>query len=145
MQIKVKTQVFESRSKVWAGFNKDLFMALAPAYPRLEVTRFDGCETGDEVHIVLHTGFVSLNWNARIVSHSFSNEANEFIDEGSVLPFPLVFWRHVHRIEDSPNGCIITDHVFYRTRIFLIDILLYPFLFLTVYQRKRAYRKFYSA
>lgn len=145
MQIKVKTQVFESRSKVWAGFNRHLFMALAPAYPRLEVTRFDGCETGDEVHIVLHTGLMPLKWNARIVSHLFSAEVHEFIDEGTVLPFPLVYWRHVHRIEDSPNGCVITDHVYYRTRIFLTDILLYPFLFLTVYQRKSRYKKYYSS
>ena len=35
MQIKVKTPVRESRSKVWSAFNRELFLALAPPYPKV--------------------------------------------------------------------------------------------------------------
>lgn len=144
MQIKVKTYVPESRTEVWGRFNLSLFKALAPVYPKLRVERFDGCVTGDEVHIILETGFTSLRWNARIVSHNITNSMHEFVDEGTVLPFPLVRWKHVHRIEDTPSGSVITDHVFYKTRIFLTDILLYPFLFLTVYQRRSKYKQYFK-
>lgn len=144
MQIKVKTYVSESRTKVWDRFNLSLFKALAPVFPKLIVERFDGCLTGDEVHIVLETGLTHLRWNARIVSHSITRDKHEFVDEGTILPFPLASWRHVHRIEDTPSGSVITDHVFYKTHIFLTDILLYPFLFMTVYQRKSKYQAYFK-
>lgn len=144
MQIKVKTPVRESRSKVWSAFNRELFLALAPPYPKVELLRFDGCSVNDEVHLLLKLGFAQLPWNARIVDEGSTETTTYFIDKGIVLPFPLQRWVHVHLIEDSSCGCTITDEVTFTSGNGLVDLLIYPFLFPTIYFRKFIYRRIFK-
>ncbi|MBP6303496.1 MAG: hypothetical protein KBB37_09305 [Bacteroidia bacterium] len=144
MQIKVKTPVRESRSKVWSAFNRELFLALAPPYPKVELLRFDGCSVNDEVHLLLKLGFAQLPWNARIVDEGSTETTTYFIDKGIVLPFPLQSWVHVHLIEDNGTGCTITDEVTFTTGNGLVDLFIYPFLFPTIYFRKFIYRRIFK-
>ena len=69
MKILIKTTVQQNYKKVWKGFNQELFEALKPPLLPLELRRFDGSETGDEVHIRLGKGFLSQDWNALIIEH----------------------------------------------------------------------------
>ena len=145
MQIKVKTPVRESRSKVWSAFNRELFLALAPPYPKVELLRFDGCSVNDEVHLLFKAGFAQLRWDAKIVDEGSTETATYFIDKGTVLPFPLQRWIHVHVIEDNGTGCSISDEVTFTSGNGLADLFLYPFLFLTIYFRKFTYLRIFNS
>ena len=145
MQIKVKTPARESRSKVWSAFNRELFLALAPPYPKVELLRFDGCSVNDEVHLLLKAGFAQLRWDAKIVDEGSTETATYFIDKGTVLPFPLQRWIHVHLIEDNGTGCSISDEVTFTSGNGLADLFLYPFLFLTIYFRKFTYLRIFNS
>ncbi len=143
MKILLKTQVEQDYQTVYERFDRDLFLALKPPLLPLELKRFDGSKTGDEVHIRLGKGFLSQDWNAKIVEDKLTEDEAYFIDEGIKLPFFLKDWRHKHRIIRNDTGATIIDDIEYKTPTLLTDYLMYPVMWLQFAARKPVYRKYF--
>lgn len=143
MRILIRTKVEQPAEKVFARFDRDLFLALAPPFPPARLQRFDGCETGDEVHLqVWALGW--RDWHALITNHRVDEKGAYFRDEGKVLPFFLRFWQHNHYINKEVNGSEIVDDIEYRTGSALTDLLFYPAFWLQFAYRKPIYRKLFK-
>ncbi len=144
MRITLRTQVNQDYKTVYARFDKDLFVALKPPLMPLQLKRFDGSKTGDEVHIRLGMWRLAQDWNARIVEDGINDEEAYFIDEGIKLPFFLKTWQHRHRILRNDSGAIIIDDIHYTTPTRLTDYLLYPVMWLQFAARKPVYRRYFK-
>jgi len=145
MKILLKTQVEQDYRMVYERFDRDLFLALKPPLLPLELKRFDGSKTGDEVHIQLGRGFLAQDWNAKIVEDKLTDDEAYFIDEGIKLPFFLKTWQHKHRIIRTETGAIIIDDIEYKTPTLLTDYLMYPIMWLQFAARKPVYRKYFRS
>lgn len=145
MHVTLRTAVAQPPAQVMAGFTRDLFVALAPPFPRLRVLRFDGCHTGDKVEIELNTLVKKLSWTSLITDDGVQPDGTHFfVDEGQILPPPLRYWRHRHLIEPGPNGgSVIVDALEYRTAARLLDALLYPAMWAQFAWRKPIYRRWF--
>ena len=128
-----------------AGFTRQLFLALAPPFPRLRLHRFDGCRTGDVVEIELRTGLTNLRWTSRITADGvLADGTHYFVDEGQVLPPPLRYWRHRHLVQPGPaGGSVIVDDLEYRTAYRWLDALLYPAMWAQFAWRRPIYRRWF--
>ncbi|MBF9235786.1 hypothetical protein I2I05_00110 [Hymenobacter sp. BT683] len=146
MHVTLRTTVAQPPAQVMAGFTRELFVALAPPFPKLRVLRFDGCMTGDQVEIELNTLVKRLRWTSLILDNGqLPDGTHFFVDEGQVLPPPLRFWRHRHLIEPGPNGgSVIVDALEYRTATPLLDALLYPAMWAQFAWRKPIYRRWFK-
>ena len=145
MHVTLRTAVSQPPAQVMAGFTRELFVALAPPFPRLRLLRFDGCRTGDRVEIELDTLVKRLPWTSLIVDDGVQPDGTHFfIDEGQVLPAPLRFWRHRHLIQPGPNGgSVVVDALEYRTASRLLDAVLYPAMWAQFAWRKPIYRRWF--
>ena len=145
MHVTLRTAVAQPPAKVMAGFTRELFIALAPPFPRLRLLRFDGCRTGDRVEIELDTLVKRLPWTSLIVDDGQQPDGTLFfVDEGQQLPPPLRYWRHRHLIQPGPaGGSIIVDDLEYRTATPLLDALLYPAMWAQFAWRKPIYRRWF--
>jgi ligand-binding SRPBCC domain-containing protein len=146
MRVVVRTSVSQAPAAVMAGFTRDLFVALAPPFPRLRVFRFDGCRAGDKVEIELDTVVKRLPWTSLITADGVRADGTHyFIDEGQILPPPLRYWRHHHRIEPGPSGgSLIVDDLEYRTASPLLDALIYPAMWAQFAWRQPIYRRWFK-
>ena len=145
MHVTLRTAVAQPPAQVMAGFTRELFVALAPPFPKLRLLRFDGCRTGDQVEIELDTLVKRLLWTSLIVDDGqLADGTLFFVDEGQALPPPLRYWRHRHLIEPGPNGgSIIVDDLEYRTATPALDALLYPAMWAQFAWRKPIYRRWF--
>lgn len=155
MHLRLKTRVTSSVQHVWGGFDRSLFDQLSPPFPPVEVVRFDGCLTGDIVHLRLNFLLFRQDWISAITDQQLIETANRtdeiyFIDEGTQLPFFLGHWRHRHRIvrDTSANSgderSIIIDDITFRTPFRLTDYLFYPLLWLQFAYRQPIYRRVFN-
>lgn len=142
MRFEVVIPIKRNYREIFAGFNRELFLALAPSFPPNKLLRFDGCAVGDEVHIALGVFPLKQTWISVITE--FYTDENEiyFIDEGKKLPTFLTFWRHKHRIIkiDETNAQIIEEVTFetaaWAPKSFTISLLKRTFTARTpVYQK----------
>lgn len=143
MQFTITTRVEQPCKTVFNGFNRDLFLALKPPFVPMRLLRFDGCNTGDEVH--LHLGF-GQEWISVITESGSTPTGFYFIDEGKKLPFFLHSWKHKHSITaatDNPAESIITDNITFQSHNALLTRLLYPLLYVQFAWRKPVYRQFF--
>ena len=145
MHVTLRTAVSQPPAVVMAGFTRELFVALAPPFPRLRLLRFDGCHSGDRVEIELDTLVKRLSWTSLIVDDGTQPDGTHFfVDEGQVLPPPLHFWRHRHLIQPGPNGgSVIVDALEYRTASRLLDALIYPAMWAQFAWRRPIYRRWF--
>ncbi|GAB2858627.1 SRPBCC family protein [Hymenobacter ruber] len=145
MHVTLRTAVSQSPAAVMAGFTRELFVALAPPFPRLRLLRFDGCRTGDRVEIELDTLVKRLPWTSLIVGDGVQPDGTHFfVDEGQILPPPLRFWRHRHLIQPGPNGgSVIVDALEYRTASRLLDAVIYPAMWAQFAWRRPIYRRWF--
>ena len=145
MHVTLRTAVSQPPAVVMAGFTRELFVALAPPFPRLRLLRFDGCHSGDRVEIELDTLVKRLSWTSLIVDDGTQPDGTHFfVDEGQVLPSPLRFWRHRHLIQPGPNGgSVIVDALEYRTASRLLDALIYPAMWAQFAWRRPIYRRWF--
>jgi ligand-binding SRPBCC domain-containing protein len=146
MRVILRTAVPQSPAQVMAGFTRELFLALAPPFPKLKLRRFDGCHTGDKVEIELDTLVKKLPWTSLIVDDGVLPDGTHFfVDEGQILPPPLRYWQHRHLLEPGPNGgCIIVDNLEYRTASRLLDALIYPAMWAQFAWRQPIYRRWFK-
>ena len=68
-----------------------------------------------------------------------------FVDEGQTLPKPLRYWKHIHKVKkQTEKQTFIIDDIAFSSNNYLLDILLYPFLYMQFALRKPAYRKYFN-
>jgi ligand-binding SRPBCC domain-containing protein len=137
-------------NEVFAGFTKELFIQLAPPFPRLTLERFDGCRTGDIIHLRIHLPLLpAQHWVGMIVEHGEIRNHPDFrdeyffVDEATTLPFFLKSWRHTHRAVSAECGSVIIDAIEFKAWGGL-DLLVYPFLWLNFAYRQPVYRRVFS-
>lgn len=145
MKIHLQTPVATHYQAVLAGFNKDLFQALAPPFPRLKILRFDGSAPGDVVEIELSAGPFRRKWTSLITEQHTTETAAWFVDEGQILPAPLTFWRHKHLITHHGSHSVIHDQIEFNTGSKLLDLLVYPALYVQFALRGPIYRRIFGA
>jgi ligand-binding SRPBCC domain-containing protein len=144
-RIKITTQVNADVATVSKGFTEALFMQLSPPFPPVKLLRFDGCQTADEVIIQLNFILFTQEWHSLITGHNQSVNYFDFIDEGLKLPWPLKKWRHHHIVtQNDKEQTSITDDIHYRTSNWLMDMLIYPLLWLQFAYRKPIYRRVFG-
>ena len=145
MHVILRTAVAQPPAQVLAGFTRELFIALAPPFPKLRLLRFDGCRTGDQIEIELDTLVKRLLWTSLIVDDDqLADGTLFFVDEGQTLSPPLRYWRHRHLIQPGPQGgSIIVDDLEYRTATPALDALLYPAIWAQFAWRKPIYRRWF--
>lgn len=125
-------------------FNEDLFRALKPPSLNLQIVRFDGCKTHDEIHLKLDLfGAFNQEWISLITDHHESFEECYFVDEGKKLPAPLKYWRHRHRlVRINDHASYVVDDITFSTGNKALDLILYPALFSMFSYRIPIYRKY---
>ncbi|NMM46946.1 hypothetical protein [Marinigracilibium pacificum] len=143
MKIVIKTKVESSLADVERKFDRNLFVKLSPLFPKLNLLRFDGIGKGGVTQLLLDFILFSQEW-VSINTHSVSSSKGfYFIDVGKKLPFPLKNWRH-HHIIYSEESTVIVDRISYSTRSLILDLLMYPAMWLMFYLRKLAYKKYFK-
>ncbi len=143
MKLKIETDVRQDYRTVFAGFSRELFLALNPPFPPVELQKF-GMAKGDEVHILLKFGLFSQQWVSLITETGESETEIYFVDEGVSLPFFLKKWRHRHRILRRENGARIIDDITFEGRFPLLTYLLFPVLYAQFRYRSPVYRRFFG-
>jgi ligand-binding SRPBCC domain-containing protein len=144
MKISITTQVEQDYKTVLEGFTRDLFLALAPPFPPVNLLRFDGCQKGDIVELELNMIFFKQRWDALIIESGEKENEVFFTDIGTKLPFFLKTWKHFHRILQNPDQTSsIIDHFEYTTPFLLLDYLMYPVLYAQFAWRKPIYKKLF--
>ena len=144
MNIQISTSVAQPPEEVWKGFNQDLFTALAPPFPPVNLLRFDGSLKGDEVHLELNFLLFKQEWNSLIVEQEKGEGEIFFVDQGIKLPFFLKLWQHRHRLVREGKGTKIVDDITYKTPFKLFDWLMYPAMWLQFAYRKPVYQKLFK-
>ncbi len=145
MKIRFEAKVSKSLSLVKNAFNHELFLSLKPPIMQLKLLRFDGCKPGDEVHLKMGAFGITQNWISVITSAKETEQEWQFIDEGKVIPWPLLKWKHVHSvIALSANESLIIDDIEYEGVNPLMTALLYPSLWFSFSVRPRIYRKYFK-
>ncbi|MCF8364863.1 MAG: hypothetical protein K9H16_03725 [Bacteroidales bacterium] len=144
MRIVLCSQVKADFENVAADFGHDLFIFLLPPKFFASLVAYEGSSPGSKVHIRFNLPFPS-DWISIIKSEQKDDEKYIFIDEGEKLPFGLKQWKHIHSIEKGKGNCTkITDDMNFSTGINILDFLMYPFLFLSFYPRKKLYKKYFE-
>ncbi|MTI21842.1 hypothetical protein E1176_12490 [Fulvivirga sp. RKSG066] len=142
MRIVLKTTVEAQMETVFQAFDEKLFRYLLP--PGAKLLRFDGSREGDLVHIKF--GFPLFSeWISEIVEDGKEGRMRYFIDVGKKLPTPLKKWKHMHIVRRSGQQSIIEDNMSFSTGLKLLDILIYPFLYLAFLPRKKQYKEYFKA
>ena len=146
MRLVIKTNVKTPLKKVFERFDLDLFKALKPPFVGLEVERFDGCQPKNEVHLLMNTFGLKQKWISVITETVENDQEIFFIDEGALLPTPLVFWRHKHRmVKVDDNTTTIIDDITYRSFSKFLDPFLYPAFWVMFSLRGPVYKDYFGA
>lgn len=138
MKIHLKSTVEGTMQQVFHAFDESLFRYLLP--PGAKLIRFDGSASGDIVHLKLPPG---VEWISEITESSEKDDHCYFIDRGVRLPWPLTFWKHTHHVFREGEGSRIEDEMEFRTSIRLLDLLIYPVLYLSFLPRVSQYKKYF--
>jgi ligand-binding SRPBCC domain-containing protein len=143
MKILIKTKIEKNYQVLFSKFNVELFKALKPPLVNLDIERFDGCKKGDEIHLRMDVfGQLNQRWISLITSDFKSDYEINFVDEGALLPPPLVKWKHVHRIEKiNETSSLIVDDIYFTSGNIIVDLAIYPALYLMFLYRKPIYKR----
>lgn len=144
MKIKLTTHVAQNYKAVMEGFTEDLFLKLNPPFPPVKLLRFDGCKKDDVVALELNFIFFKQQWVSLILEDGLDEKEFYFIDSGTKLPFFLHYWRHHHRIIRRAQGSKIVDDITFRSPFLIMDVLLWPVLWLQFLYRKPIYKKIFA-
>jgi len=145
MRINLSTKVDQPYLSVKEGFNRDLFEALNPPFPPVKLLRFDGSSKGDLVSLELNFLLFKQVWTSEITADHTDENEFFFIDEGKKLPFFLKSWKHKHRvIKQGENQSVIRDEIHYHGHHFILNLFLYPVLYVQFAMRKPIYKRVFS-
>lgn len=145
MRLCLVSDLSVSLDSVKRGFNRDLFLKLTPPGLRLDVLRFDGCRVGDEIHLVIRSLGMKQHWISLITDENSATAEWSFVDQGKRLPWPLLSWKHYHRVVtlDGKTSKIIDDVNFECIRSWM-NVFLYPVLWFFFATRPMRYRKYFE-
>ena len=144
MNIRISTLVNEDYRRVFAQFNRDLFVRLSPPFPPVRLLRFDGSRVNDEVHLELNFLVRKEKWISVITDQQADAEEIYFVDEGRQLPFFFESWRHKHRIIRRGSQSLIVDDITFQCKWKLLNYIMLPFLYLQFLYRKPIYKRFFN-
>lgn len=144
MQFRIKSDVKAEFRFVASHFGKPLFTHLLPKFPPIKLLRFEGCAKGDLVSLTMKLFGYTMEWDSEIIQTASYDRENNFIDQGIKLPFFLIYWEHKHRIIGNLNNTVIIDEIYYKSPNLLLEILMYPLLYLSFFARKKGYRTFFE-
>jgi ligand-binding SRPBCC domain-containing protein len=146
LKLNLRTTVAQAPAQVMAGFTRELFVALAPPFPKMRLRRYDGSRRGNLVEIELDALVKKLAWTSLITDDGVLPDGTHyFVDEGQVLPPPLHYWRHRHLLQPGPaGGTVIVEDLEYRTRFGWLDALLRPAMWAMLAWRKPIYRRWFQ-
>lgn len=144
MKLILKTRVRSLPETVWQKFDRDLFLRLAPPFPRVKFLRFDGCRLGDMVEIQLHFLIFRQFWISEIIEQRTKPDEITFVDEALALPFFLRRWVHRHRIVRLESGSEIIDEIEFGSGWFALDWLIYPAMWLQFAYKQLVYRRAFN-
>mgnify|MGYP001043411103 CR=1 FL=1 len=82
------------------------FERLTPPWEQVEVVSREGGIRDGRVVLRLSRGPVKLTWRLR---HEDFRPDEQFVDVQEEGPF--AHWRHLHRFEDLPGGCLMDDQI----------------------------------
>lgn len=144
MNIVLKTKVKGNHKTIMQQFDRDLFVALAPPFPPIELVEFTGSKKGDKVHIKFLAP-VNSEWVSDITADYEDENQSYFIDEGTTLPWPLKSWKHKHLIEKiDDQTSMIVDDISYSANNGLLNVLMYPAMYFGFMMRKPIYRRYFG-
>lgn len=143
MRLRIVTLVKASLQQVKKGFDQELFLTLNPPFPPVKLLQFDGCKAGDLVALELNFLLFKQQWVSKITDDYEDDRSWVFVDEGEKLPFFLKRWRHEHQVISAKKGSEIVDQIHFSSGYALIDIFLYPVLYLQFLYRKPIYKKIF--
>lgn len=145
MNIVIKTKVHGHYLEVMDQFDRPLFEQLVPPFVQVQLEEFTGSKTGDQVKIRFLFP-MKASWYSDIVDHGSNSQMAHFVDEGTLLPPGLRYWRHKHIVERlSETESLIVDQIEYRGIGILGTILMYLPLWFTFLLRKPIYRSFFNS
>jgi ligand-binding SRPBCC domain-containing protein len=140
-----ETEINLPFEKVRDHFSKDLFLSLSPDFIPFKLKRYDGCKKGDQVHIELGPGKLAQEWMSLITFDETNASGWSFIDEGKILPWPLSYWKHHHRVDKlSSTSCKIVDDIHYECSPAILTFLIKPFLWSVFAIRPERYKKYFE-
>ncbi len=139
-RINIRTKVHGSPREILKKFKKELLIKLTPPFVKIEITQFDGCEKGGEVHIVSSVLGNYQSWVNIIVDSFDSDEECYFVDQAREMPFPFTYWNHTHKIRRvSDEKSYIQDHIVYKCSHPVLELAVYPVVYFLMYYRKPIY------
>jgi ligand-binding SRPBCC domain-containing protein len=149
MRLTIATNVEQPYKQVLAGFTEELFLQLAPPFPRVHLQRFDGCKAGGTVLLELDFLLFKQQWRSHIIADGevsadavYKDEVY-FVDTSAKedLPFFLTAWQHTHRIVSRAEaGSTIVDAIEFKA-LWGLDLLVLPALWLQFIYRKPVYKR----
>ncbi len=111
----VRHEVNAPLARVWNTFAKhpeDLFKALSPPFPAAKLKTFGGTTVGAKVELDLQFGLWTSHWQSIVTEQVVGPEACWFVDEGTILPLGMTYFRHKHHlIASSPTTTTICEDI----------------------------------
>jgi len=145
MNILIRTAIEGNNAEVALNqFDKKLFEALSPAFPKIRINTFEGSFPGNIVDITMDIKFTKFRWISEITTRETSDKSAYFIDEGRILPFFLKSWKHKHLLEIQDGQLYIIDNIDYQSYNKLMNVLLYPMFYFQFVGRKPIYKKWFA-
>ena len=142
MKLLFTTPIDQPFEKIRERFNQNLFTYLAPPFLPVKILRFDGIKKNDEIHLKLGPG---QHWISLITLEATTDKGWSFIDEGKVLPWPLIFWKHHHRVDRiSETSSQIVDDIEFECRPKVLGPLIRPILWSVFAVRPRRYQQYFK-
>jgi hypothetical protein len=144
MKITLKSKVPKDFRFVTDAYNEALFRYLMPPFGLASLLRYDGQKPGDIVHIRFRPPLFN---DFKVVIRDVWTGPREyrFVDRGLTMPFRMKFWQHTHRVvalDDHKTALI--DLIEFKTSWWLLDLLIFPLLFLFFLPRTWQYARYYK-
>ncbi len=141
MKFTIKTIVEQSFPEADKNFSEAFLIKLNPQFPPFRVLRFDGIKKSAEIHIELNFGLFKQSWEYAITDKKENDNEWSFVDEGTKTPFFLKYWHHNYQMLNAGETMIVSDTVTFKTPFFLLDYIMYPWLYIHFLYRKPIYKK----
>ena len=145
MKILFNTPIALPVEEIQKSFDEKLFTYLSPQLVPFRLLRFDGCKKGDEIHIEFGLRGGMQKWVSLITAEGTTDKGWSFVDEGKVLPWPLSYWKHHHRVDKvNETESMIVDDIEYECTPALMAPLISPFIWSMFALRPYRYKKYFS-
>ncbi len=145
MRLLFRTPIKKDILFIKEKFTRELFLFLTPPWARVEIKQFDGCKKGDEIHVTIHQTGLTQEWVSLITSEVLTDDEWCFIDEGKLLPWPMTYWKHRHRVLKMSNGdSEIVDDINFECSSKWLNYPTYAVVYAVFAVRPSRYKKFFE-